>query len=297
MSNSESAQTPRQLETGNHVNTPALRRPEGYDRLARMMGSLPEMAMFRRFGVLSAEDLLYRQAELQELEAALRRFQKEDKQSGHQDREDYALDWDALQRSGADDAAEGNDSAQWDTILEIREKLKDYQEALLRHRRVLALGPAIPRQVKALNSWMERPDRGNVFLLGADRNIWKDPTTLEDLVSLEVPSEEQSFTNPFTVGLVDYYNQLIGRHVHKPDTREFLPNTIRYTNEGIFRVLKIICTITASLLPILGIHVLYHIETMEGRMAAISALTALFSFALSLFTSARVKDIFAATAA
>ncbi|KAK0650447.1 hypothetical protein QBC41DRAFT_238785 [Cercophora samala] len=255
------------------------------------------MAIVRRFGALSALDLLYRQAELQELETALKQYQKEDKESGHKDREAYSLNWDTFQRSGADDAPDGNDSAQWDTMLEIREKLKDYHDAVLRHRQMLALGPAIPRQVEALNDWMERPDRGNVYLLGADRNIWRDPTVLEDLTSLAVPSEEQTFTNAFTIRLVHLYNQLIGRHVHKPDKREFLPNTIRYTDEGIFRVLKVLCTIVASLLPIIGIYVLWRIQTMEERIGAVAGLTALFSFSLSLLTSAHVKDVFAATAA
>ncbi|KAK4199860.1 hypothetical protein QBC40DRAFT_78923 [Triangularia verruculosa] len=162
---SASPQTPSQLENGHRFNTRELRPPEGYDRLAMMMGSLPDMAIFRRFCTLSTEDLLYRQAELQELEATLRQYQKEDKQSGHKDRATYALDWDTLQRSGDDDAAEGNDRAQLDIILKIREKLKDYHDALIRHRQVLSLGPAIP--------------------LGADRNIWKDAVTRADIQGLE----------------------------------------------------------------------------------------------------------------
>lgn len=104
-----------------------LPRAEGYDRLGQLMGELPETTAFRRFGALSAEDLLYRQAELVELERSLRECQKEDKESGHEDRERYAFNWDKLQRSGDDDAREGNDNIQWDTILEIRQKLKEYR--------------------------------------------------------------------------------------------------------------------------------------------------------------------------
>ena len=33
---------------------------EGYDRLGQLISELPETAVFRRFGALSAEDLLYR---------------------------------------------------------------------------------------------------------------------------------------------------------------------------------------------------------------------------------------------
>lgn len=106
-------------------------RAEGYDRLGQLMGELPETTAFRRFGALSAEDLLYRQAELVELERSLREYQQEDKESGHEDRERYAFNWEKLRRGRDDDAADGNDGVQWETILEIREKLKDYRTPLL----------------------------------------------------------------------------------------------------------------------------------------------------------------------
>jgi hypothetical protein len=101
-------------------------RSEGYDRLGQLMGHLPEVSAFRRFGALSAEDLLYRQAELVQLETSLRMYQKDDKESDHQDRKRYALNWYKLQRSVSDDAPEGNYGIQWETMLVIREKLKDY---------------------------------------------------------------------------------------------------------------------------------------------------------------------------
>lgn len=95
------------------------------------MGELPETTAFRRFGALSAEDLLYRQAELVELERSLREYQQEDKESGHKDRERYSFNWEKLRRGGNDDAADGSDGVQWETILKIREKLRlSYATAL-----------------------------------------------------------------------------------------------------------------------------------------------------------------------
>jgi len=55
--------------------------------------------------------------------------------------------------------------------------------------------------------------------------------------------------------------------------------------------------IIASLLPVAGIAVLYAIQTMPGRLGAIAGFTALFSFSLSIITSASVQHIFSATAA
>ncbi|KAK3385713.1 hypothetical protein B0H63DRAFT_473466 [Podospora didyma] len=270
-------------------------RVEGYDRLGRLMGELPDTAIFRRFGALGAEDLLYRQAELCELERRLREDQREDKESRHEDRVRYARDWGRLQSSVDEDAPEGNDGSQLETILEIREKLKDYQEALLRYRQVHALGPPVSRQVKAVQEWMERPDMGNVFLVGLDKDIWKEPN-LDDLVALAAPSED-NFTNSLTLNMIHLYNRVFGRYIHRAETRDFLQNTIKYTDEGTFKVLKTLSTLVASLVPMAAIAVLYSIKTMPDHLGAVAGFTALFSFSLSVITSAATKEIFAATAA
>ncbi|SPQ17690.1 7b5b95ba-d0a0-49c5-afdd-8d11b7609188 [Thermothielavioides terrestris] len=254
------------------------------------------MTAFRRFGALSAEDLLYRQAELVELERSLRAYQQDDKGSGHPDREHYARNWDKLQRSGDSDVDEGNDGLQWETILEIRHKLKEYHEALIRHRQVMELRQPLPSQIKALDEWMRRPSMGNVYLEGPDRKIWSEPN-LEDMVTLIPQPPDENFTTEFTVKLVHQYNKLLGRHIHKEETGDLLQNAVRYRDEGIFRVLKILTTLVASLLPVGGIAVLYTIQSMPGRLAATAAFTALFSFSLSLITTASTKDIFSATAA
>ncbi|KAK1763653.1 hypothetical protein QBC33DRAFT_548884 [Phialemonium atrogriseum] len=269
---------------------------EGYDRLGQFMGNLPEFTAFRRFGALGAEDLLYRQAELVELERSLRKYQKKDKESAHEDRERYAYDWDTLQLSGSDNAPEGNDGAQLETILEIREKLKEYYDALLRHHKVLELRRPLQGQVRALNGWMDNPIMGNIILEGSDRKTWSEPN-LDDMVTLKPPSPEDSFTSELTLRLVHRYNSLLGRHIHREETEDYLQNTVRYRDEGTFRVLKTLATLVACLLPIAGIAALYVIQDMPGRLGATAIFTALFSFSLNIITTASTKDIFGATAA
>lgn len=268
---------------------------EGYPRLSALMGCAPETAIFRRFGAISAQVLLHQQAEIHELEIALKNYQREDKESGHQDRIRYDVDFDVLRRSGGEDPPEGNDSAQWDTMVELRAKLREYEEGLLRHRQLLELGRPPKRQVKSLREWMTRPSQGNVFLVGSDHNIWKDPELEEDLVGLAAKLEEESFSNSATVWLAQEYHRYIGRHIHKPEEEIGpLSNTIRYTNPGTFRVFKTISTIVASLLPVAGIAILSTIQDMQWRIAVIAVLIALFSFSLSKFTSATPKDVFIA---
>lgn len=52
--------------------------PKGYPRLAAYIDSDSDTALFRRFGILSARNLLYLQAELTELEARLNALDKAD---------------------------------------------------------------------------------------------------------------------------------------------------------------------------------------------------------------------------
>lgn len=73
------------------------------------MGSYPEVAIFQRFSALNAENMLYLQAEIKELELALRKQQKKDRESSHRDRILYSRDWSALKESGEADAEDGND--------------------------------------------------------------------------------------------------------------------------------------------------------------------------------------------
>ncbi|KAK4191056.1 hypothetical protein QBC35DRAFT_512781 [Podospora australis] len=254
------------------------------------------MAIVRSFREASMQDILYRQAGLHDLLETLGGCQEEDRESGHPDRIRYDLNWYVLQRSADDDAPEGNDPAQWETRLEFRTKLKEYQEALLRHRKILDLGPPPSRQIGALNEWMKRPDMGDVFLQGSDRDIWKDERLKDDLVALAGRTEAESFTNSFTLWMTHQYHRVVGRRIHRSGAEnDVLRNTIRYTNSGTFRVFKALSAVAACLLPIAGIAVLFTIKNMKGRIGAVAAFTFVFSLSLSVITSATVKDIFIAT--
>lgn len=103
---------------------------EGYPKLGRLMAAYPEVAIFKRFGALNAENLLYLQAEIQDLEIALRKQQNEDLASTHRDRTMYCRDWWSLKESGGTEAEQGNDGRQWELILKIRQKITEYSKCL-----------------------------------------------------------------------------------------------------------------------------------------------------------------------
>jgi len=93
---------------------------EGYSKLASLMGAYPETLIFRCFGAISAQNLLYLQAELVHLEQKLQECAVANERSGdHSEKNLFSKDWFTLAHS-----SEG--SEQWYLVLQIRAKLKEY---------------------------------------------------------------------------------------------------------------------------------------------------------------------------
>ena len=100
---------------------------EGYPKLAGHMGKYPESAIYRRFGSLNSQNLLYFQAELTHLEQKLRRLEAADLASTEEHRSDYSKDWYWLNNSVFE-----TNSEQLETFQAIRSKLKEYSQFFLR---------------------------------------------------------------------------------------------------------------------------------------------------------------------
>jgi hypothetical protein len=94
--------------------------------LARHMSSMPEVAIFRRFGEEAVLDLLYRQAELTSLSNRLQKLQHSDSQGRSRDKDCYyyAVDWEYLLKS-----SESGDGEQFKLVQEISLKVKEYRES------------------------------------------------------------------------------------------------------------------------------------------------------------------------
>jgi|SRR5450432_1275086 hypothetical protein len=92
---------------------------EGYAKIASLMSHHRELAIFRRFGTLNLQNLLYLQAELTHLEEDLEELVEKDQTE--LSRLFYTKHWYSLAHSEDDEEKE-----QWDKVLQIREKLKEY---------------------------------------------------------------------------------------------------------------------------------------------------------------------------
>lgn len=96
---------------------------EGYAKIANLMTEDPGLAIFRRFGALNMQNLLYLQAELVQLEDEL----KEQSQLDHSNAQDkfrysFSSSWIAMKLS----AKEEGSGQQWEKVCEIQEKLHKY---------------------------------------------------------------------------------------------------------------------------------------------------------------------------
>jgi len=104
-------------------------RPPGYLKLASLMGHHTETAIFRRFGQLNMLNLLSLQAELTDLEFQLQHIRQEDEASDDPLRMLHTIDFWELRQS-----RKAGDDLQWQTLLNIRQKLQEYSIAFIRCR-------------------------------------------------------------------------------------------------------------------------------------------------------------------
>lgn len=72
---------------------------------------------------------------------------------------------------------------------------------------------------------------------------------------------------------------------------------IRYADSKLLRIANLVATVLSSAIPIASIVALNYIHRMIIRLVVIALFTMTFSLILSLVTSARRIEVFAATAA
>ncbi|CZR54979.1 uncharacterized protein PAC_04864 [Phialocephala subalpina] len=294
--------------------------PEGYPKLASRMGHSPQFAIFRRFAALNARNLLYLQAELTALEKRLEDYAATDEKSSNADRAVYSRDWETL-KSSLDEGATnfGHDKKQWQTFLDIRAKLKEYNEALFLQSELTKLEQPNPQDVQKLTTWMGSTAMGNVFLLGPDSDIWQDQNTREDLVALKATKVDDSLTRWLMESAAQRWHYWIGHYFRvsvllildlshvslgieadcgnqKPEANQD-PAFVTYSDEGIAGFQRTVTTLLSCLLPVLAIVILYFVPELPKRLGILAGLVAGFAGCLLWFTNAGGGDIFAATAA
>ncbi|KAI0134161.1 hypothetical protein BJ170DRAFT_690464 [Xylariales sp. AK1849] len=198
---------------------------EGYARISKLMGGQDEYAIFRRFRDLNTRNLLYLQAELTHLEKELEGIATRD--SLHPDRVYFSKDWWSLSQS------EDEDSEQWEKVLEIRETLDEYNNALLKQAKIARLGTPSPYDLKFLQQWLVRPSMGNFPRLGLDRYSYSAENE-HDLVAVKARSVPDIFSRWLKFFLIPKWHKVIGE---KFKLRSFLPQFSEHQLRVLIRTL------------------------------------------------------------
>ncbi|KAK7914545.1 hypothetical protein PG985_012248 [Apiospora marii] len=290
---------------------------KGYAKVASFMGEQPEAAMVRRFADLNLQNILYLQAEIVGLEEGLRRIETENGCN-----EDIHLDWYSL--AHADVTAGGGQEAkrQWKTFTMLRQRLKEYNEAVMEYCTLSQLPRPPPRDVQKFEEWLTRPRLGAVYLRGRDRNVWARG---EDLMWLQRSPHGHRFSGFIARYIIPLYYSIYEKFTVGPRPFKNLRNRgsqanttplasssapsgsssvnpdangiYSYDDSRIVATANLIGTIVASVLPVLSIAILYTIRSMAVRLGFVALFSALFSTCLWYMNDGNLVGVFGATSA
>ncbi|KAK8132172.1 hypothetical protein PG999_000345 [Apiospora kogelbergensis] len=269
---------------------------EGYTKISNLMGCQDTCAIYRRFRRLNSLNLLYLQAELTHLEEELEILAKRD--AADPERQFHARDWWSLAHNN-DEGDEGYDeeaAEQWEKVLEVREKLEQYNDTLLKQAKIARLGAPAPQDVNFLREWWRRPRMGYFPLVGADRHSYSEEYD-RDLVAVKARSAPDLFTRWFNDGLVSRWHGYFGRKVKDQTELGIGHGIYEYSDAWLAGAARIIATVVASLLPTCSVVLQYFIRDDLVKLYLIVLASAVFALALAAMTNARMVEVFAATSA
>ncbi|MCJ1385585.1 hypothetical protein MMC17_008708 [Xylographa soralifera] len=274
------------------------RLPGGYPKLADFLSRHKGFAIFRRFGALNTRNLLYLQVEILELEIELNKV--EEANSIDKDHSDVLLNWYRLKES-----KEGSPGKlQYDIVMELRERLKEYNALLLEHHALYKLPEPNDNDVETIFSHTQNAYEHN-WLDSIERSVWKlrekngDPNKFEmverDLVSLSGTADSE--TDKFTRLLREKLANLFYTLFRKPSEEDKEMGMHIYDGSTLDRITGNVVVIVASILPVCSILALNYIPNGVWRLIFILIWSLLFSTCIAVFTVADRVQIFQASVA
>lgn len=266
----------------------------GYPKLAGQIGLLPEIAIFRSFSALNAQNLLYLQAELIHLEQQLRKQERADSINAAQgNKATYAVNWFWLYQSKHD-----GDEDQLKLVQTIRARLKEYNKALLQYSTILDLPKPSKWDLNDIQSYLETDDMGPLALIGDDATTWGStahPKTYNpDLITLRERHNEDAFSKLVTEKVIKLLFRCGCARWKKSSS---VYGAVGFKDRIFLRIAFWITTVVASLLPIASITVLYCVHSAAARLGVIAAFNVVVSICVAAFTTAKATDVFAVAAA
>jgi hypothetical protein len=170
-------------------------------------------------------------------------------------------------------------------------------DAVIQQSIISCLADPNRHDLRSLQDWLERPNMGNLALIGKDRDIWgasNEPISPNmDLLALNSGGENDPFSIWFTQKFISWFHYILWHRMKKPDDTE--SGIVSYEDTTVQKCISHITIIIASSLPILAIAVLYCVGAMNARLGLMALFTVVFTTCLSFFTNATRVEIFIST--
>ncbi|KAJ4301275.1 hypothetical protein N0V90_003366 [Kalmusia sp. IMI 367209] len=263
--------------------------PDGYYSIARFFDEESGIPVVRKFGILNAQNILYMQAELVQLEAELACIVHEDAESGDAERENYRYSARALQKS-----MEGIESFQWEKILEIRQKLKEYNKAVLRYQKLRTMPKPASWTLRSIRHILNIVKHKVYYLMDIDANSW-DANQEYDLVAIQSRNEESDkFTKWMTGSCLPWAHKWFCWRYKKSDPDKEL---VYYSDRKIHISVTIVRYFLAMMFPAATMIMLCIVRRMMLRLILVLIFSGLFTVVVAFCTKARPVETFMATAA
>ncbi|KAK5729284.1 hypothetical protein LTR15_002426 [Elasticomyces elasticus] len=259
----------------------------GYPELASFMGPFRRMGLYKRFAALNAYSLLVQQAEILDLEAKLRARIEVDMEAGLPYHKNVFSLMETVQTSGSV-------APQWQMLLDIRGKLKEYNAAVLQQAEMARLPRPRRYNFQLLQDWLAREEGGNNFLAGDEGRPWWDDQ-MDDLVTVN-SSDYDSLTHWTEEKLVPWaVNHKIMKKTSMPGHEAI--GLMEWQDSIFEKIARVVSVVLSTFIPSLSIIILFFIHNVLWRILTATFLTLCFSAALAMTTSARPAELFGATAA
>ncbi|KAF4947357.1 hypothetical protein FSARC_13978 [Fusarium sarcochroum] len=273
---------------------------EGYPKLAKLMGESPETGIFRRFRQLNTLHLLRLQAELHAMEDELRDVIQEDLQSDDPATKDSSRNFFLLKRC----AEQGKESEQYELLVEIGNKLNQYNAALSALNTVAEMPKPEKRPLELLRLWLSDQGQDGPFPSGTESTIWESGDS-DEYISLDRTAANDRISSLVRGALLDIYHfgsegcrKLISKfQTHDLSVPASGPSVRKYDDDKLRAVSDGITAALASLLPTGMILVLYFVKRMLVRIGLVIIFTTIFSIVMSFYPGAKKGEVFAAVAA
>ncbi|ENH63690.1 uncharacterized protein FRV6_15665 [Fusarium oxysporum] len=247
-----------------------------------------ELLVFRRFGEISARNLLYLQCELLNIEGRLKAWDKQVEDSNDTALEQAAETWEMM----VEQAGAGRPKAKemLELVNQLRVKIKEYHEVLDLQSKISQLNGPDHRALKVARNELHggplKRDRHkpNPILGGRGKDYLDEA---EDLVSLKAPTT----VDPLSKLLRAYWP---GREELSRDGRRWIS---RFDERSITITVALFNILLAMVLLVGSISSLYYVKSPPAILGTICGFTILFALSVGLITNAKRAEIFAGSAA